>query len=508
MKNEQQQRNRTGGRPADTDAKASETSAHQPSAAVDDVHADERHLHHDVRASQLDNDDPLAPLKELFLPYPTRCQVYLAGHSLGLMPASTPAAVKEQLDKWQASGVRGHFEQPLPWAQCEEALTPLLGDLVGAARPEIEVAAMNSLTVNLHLLMAAFYRPSAGRAAILIEAGAFPSDRYAVASQIKHHGYPVPQNLIEVRPASADGVFTEAELTGAIRAHSSRLCLVLLGGVNYLTGQVLPMRAIARCVAELNAGLTAPAPPASAAAPPQGGRPILLGYDLAHAVGNVPVSLHEWGVDFGAWCSYKYLNGGAGAIGGIFVHERHAVDVDEYPRLAGWWGVPHAPGPRFEMRHAFEPADGAPGFACSNANPLAVACLLESLRTFERAGGIRATREKSVKLTAYLDSLLRAETSKQITDGWGVRIVTPNRADERGAQLSLRVLAPAGAVAPPGSMRELERILQERGVVCDAREPDIVRVALVPLYNSFRDAAVFASELGRALRQMGRPNGA
>ena len=269
-------------------------------------------------------------------------QVYLTGNSLGLQPKSTAAAVTAELQKWAAIGVGGHFTGDLPWAQCEEKLPELLGEVVGAEDAELEVAAMNTLTVNLHMLMAAFYRPSGERSTIIIEAGAFPSDRYAVASQLAHHGVPADR-LVEV--GAAGEVLATADVIAAIEANHERLALVLLGGVNYLTGQVFDMGAIAAAVHRLNAA--APDRP-----------PVILGYDLAHAVGNVPLRLHEWGVDFAAWCSYKYLNAGAGCIAGMFVHSKHATDFDAHPRLAGWWGVPF--GKRFVMAHGFEPAAGAP----------------------------------------------------------------------------------------------------------------------------------------------------
>jgi len=434
--------------------------------------------------------------------------VYLTGHSLGLQPRSAQGAVMCELTKWAERGVAGHFEGELPWASCEEAVVPLLGELVGAADATLEVAAMNSLTVNLHLLMAAFYRPSAGRAGILIEAGAFPSDRYAVASQVRHHGHDPAEWLTEVAPREESGLLSTHDLLAAIDTLQDSLALVLLGGANYLTGQVLDMEAIARGVRRINSSRAARSEP-----------PILLGLDLAHAAGNVPLSLHDWGVDFAAWCTYKYLNAGAGCLGAIFVHARHAADDGAYPRLTGWWGVPHAPGPRFEMRHGFDAAPGAAGFACSNVNPLMVACLLASLRTLRDAGGIQAARRKSRLLTGYLELLLHEEeltvpraAAQAQPARCGIRIITPADPRRRGCQLSLRVLPPpppGGAEAesgsgPPGAMRELEAALLSRGVVVDAREPDIVRAAPVPLYNSYEDVRAFVLRLADALVELAR----
>ena len=406
-------------------------------------------------------------------------QVYLTGNSLGLQPKSTAAAVTAELQKWAAIGVGGHFTGDLPWAQCEEKLPELLGEVVGAEDAELEVAAMNTLTVNLHMLMAAFYRPSGERSTIIIEAGAFPSDRYAVASQLAHHGVPADR-LVEV--GAAGEVLATADVVAAIEANHERLALVLLGGVNYLTGQVFDMGAIAAAVHRLNAA--APDRP-----------PVILGYDLAHAVGNVPLRLHEWGVDFAAWCSYKYLNAGAGCIAGMFVHSKHATDFDAHPRLAGWWGVPF--GKRFVMAHGFEPAAGAPGFAVSNVNPLLVACAREALRVLKRAGGVAACRRKSLLLTAYLAALIERRGLCAAADGrCAVQIVTPADADARGCQLSLRV------VAANKSMRELEGLLADQGCITDAREPDIVRASPAPLYNSFEDVYKFVGVLADCLAKM------
>ncbi|EOD18433.1 kynureninase [Emiliania huxleyi CCMP1516] len=408
--------------------------------------------------------------------------VYLTGHSLGLQPRSAQGAVMCELTKWAERGVAGHFEGELPWASCEEAVVPLLGELVGAADATLEVAAMNSLTVNLHLLMAAFYRPSAGRAGILIEAGAFPSDRYAVASQVRHHGHDPAEWLTEVAPREESGLLSTHDLLAAIDTLQDSLAL-----------------AIARGVRRINSSRAARSEP-----------PILLGLDLAHAAGNVPLSLHDWGVDFAAWCTYKYLNAGAGCLGAIFVHSRHAADdgalCPALRRLTGWWGVPHAPGPRFEMRrgrlegpsarrdgapasheplrrrHGFDAAPGAAGFACSNVNPLMPAGYLELLLHEEELTVPRAAAQ--------------AQPAR-----CGIRIITPADPRRRGCQLSLRAESGSG---PPGAMRELEAALLSRGVVVDAREPDIVRAAPVPLYNSYEDVRVFVLRLADALVELAR----
>ena len=424
-------------------------------------------------------------------------QAYFAGNSLGLQPKGTAAVVKAELAKWAGRGVMGHFEGLLPWATCEDVLAAPLAEIIGVP-PELaalEVGAMNSLTVNLHLLMCAFYRPTEGRAAILIEAGAFPSDRYAVGSQIRHHGRDPAQWLIEVHPRASDGLLHTEDILTAIEANAGRLALVLLGGVNYLTGQVLDMAALSAHMHARNLAARA------------AGRPTIpFGLDLAHAVGNVPLSLHEWQVDFAAWCSYKYLNSGAGCLAGLFVHERHASDGDLYPRLTGWWGVPLAK--RFAMAQQYDEAAGARGFGVSNVNPLLVASVYGSLQAFGKAGGVRSLRRKSVLLTGYLEALLHArgllmtalETALETDEGKAnlngrsggatLRLVTPADPKQRGCQLSLRVIpAPSGRSARklPLTMRALEEALRERGVVGDAREPDIVRLAPTPLYNTFTD---------------------
>lgn len=446
-------------------------------------------------AAWLDESDPLRAVRDQFhIPehQPGQEQVYLCGNSLGPVPRATAAAVQTELQKWALGGVSGHFTGELPWATCEEVLPALMADVVGAEDATLEVAAMNSLTVNLHMLMASFYRPSAGRAAILIEAGAFPSDRIAVVTQLRNHGLDPRSELIEV-PPRADGLLHTADMLAAIEEHHPRLGLVLLGGVNYLTGQVLEMGAIAAHVRTLNAAAQARGAPA-----------VPLGLDLAHAVGNVPLSLHEWGVDFAAWCTYKYLNAGAGCLGAIFVHSSHAADTELYPRLSGWWGVP------FDTRFAMAPdaalTPGASGFGCSNVNPLLVACLQQSLLVLQRAGGVAATRRKSLLLTAFLELLLHkhgltAPPAAGAARRCGVAIVTPAAPRWRGCQLSLRVV-PAEPGAEPPSMRALERSLRERGVSTDAREPDIVRISPAPLFNSFDDVRRFIAALTECLGEL------
>lgn len=446
-------------------------------------------------AEALDASDLLHHLRDEFsIPEHAdgRPQAYFAGNSLGLQPKRAALEVHGEMVKWAARGVNGHFEGSLPWATCEEYLPPLFAELVGSKHAALEVGAMNSLTVNLHMLMAAFYRPSAGRAAIIIEAGAFPSDRYAVGSQIRHHGKDPDEWLIEVQPR-ADSLLHTEDIIAAIEMNKSRLALVLLGGVNFLTGQVLDMPAISAHMVALNAANAKASLPA-----------VPFGLDLAHAIGNVPLHLNEWKVDFAAWCTYKYLNAGAGCLAGLFVHECHAKDGDIYPRLSGWWGVPFSK--RFTMAHQFVEAEGAAGFGVSNVNPLMVACVHASLLVFRKAGGVAATRKKAILTTSYLEVLLRSrdllmtDASQKHAQKPMLYLITPTDSKRRGCQLSLRVVAATEAASsgkPPMTMRALEAALQELGVVGDAREPDILRIAPAPLYNSFSDVrrAVDALEM-------------
>jgi len=441
----------------------------------------------------MDAAEPLHALRDDFhipMHQPDEQQAYFAGNSLGLQPRSTATTVGEEMDKWAARGVCGHFEGRLPWARCEEALPELFADMVGAKDAQLEVGAMNSLTVNLHMLMAAFYRPSEGRAAILIEAGAFPSDRYAVGSQVLHWGRDPTEWVIEVQPRDDSLLHTE-DIIKTIEANRDRLALVLLSGVNYRTGQVMDMPKLSAHMRKLNEDQAAQGRPA-----------IPFGLDLAHAIGNVPLSLHEWHVDFAAWCTYKYLHAGAGCLGALYVHSDHARDSHLYPRLSGWWGVPFKS--RFEMAHRYEEAAGAPAFGVSNVNPLMVACVEAGLRSFQRAGGVRRTRRKSLLLTGYLEALLRERGLLKPVAGASLELVTPHEPSRRGCQLSLRVLPnatgrPKGTAQPPMTMRALEAALARRGVVVDSREPDIVRISPAPLYNSFGDVRKAVDALEKCL---------
>jgi kynureninase len=402
-------------------------------------------------------------------------QAYFAGNSLGLQPKGTAAVVKAELAKWAGRGVMGHFEGLLPWATCEDALAAPLAEIIGVP-PELaslEVGAMNSLTVNLHLLMCAFYRPSEGRAAILIEAGAFPSDRYAVGSQIRHHGRDPAQWLIEVHPRASDGLLHTEDIISAIEANAGRLALVLLGGVNYLTGQVLDMAALSAHMHARNLAARAD------------GRPIIpFGLDLAHAVGNVPLLLHEWQVDFAAWCSYKYLNSSPGGVAGLYVHERH--HGPETFRLAGWWG--HDKASRFKMPPEFVPERSAESWQWSNAPVLSMAAQRAALDVFDRAD-LDAYRAKSLEMTDVLLGLLDHVSAQT---GQKIKVLTPREPEHRGSQVSVQFV---------GRDRRFFDYLVSRGVYADWREPGTVRMAVAPLYSSYRDLARLEALLAESLTQ-------
>jgi kynureninase len=414
-------------------------------------------------AVQSDAIDPLSAYREGFF-IPPRADgsdsIYLCGHSLGLQPRSVARVFNEELEHWAQLGVEGHFASSRPWLPYHEQLTASLARLVGAL--PIEVVAMNSLTVNLHLMLASFYRPRPGREAFVIEKRAFSSDQYAVESQIRHHGFDPKTALIEISPRTGEDVLRTDDICALIEREGARIATVMLPGVQYLTGQRFDLEAITRCARRQ--GCT-------------------VGFDLAHAIGNVPMRLHDWGVDFAVWCSYKYLNAGPGAIGGCFVHERHARSPD-IPRFAGWWG--HDKQSRFEMPATFHPIPGAEGWQLSNPSIFAAAPLLASLPLFD-AAGMDALRAKSLQLTGYLEELLQIRLSDALS------VITPKDPQARGCQLSLRLHRPAAEA------RAVFDSLSTQGVVCDWREPDIIRVAPVPLYNSFLDVWQFVAALELAL---------
>ncbi len=415
-------------------------------------------------ARQRDARDPLAGFRERFaLPVDARGRqlLYLCGHSLGLMPLAARTYVEQELSQWAHFGVLGHEHGSRPWIPYHENLTTGLAYLAGAQAEE--VIAMNSLTVNLHLMLASFYRPAGRRVKILMEAGAFSSDRHAVASQLAWHGHDARQALIELAPPDGTELLTMDRIESALDQHGAEIALVLWPGVQFRTGQAFDTARLVR--AARAAGCA-------------------VGIDLAHSIGNLPLALHGEGPDFAVWCSYKYLNAGPGAIGGCFVHERHLKTAPQ-SRLHGWWG--HETPTRFRMEPRFVPQTGAAAWQISNPPILAAAPLLASLDLFREAG-IGRLREKSRALTGFLEQLLAPLAS-------AVEVITPRDADRRGCQLSLRVIG-----ADRRGRRVLDR-LEELGVVCDWREPDVIRVAPVPLYNRFEEVFDFSERLTRALRE-------
>ena len=411
-------------------------------------------------AASLDSEDPLARFRDRF-EFPGerggRRAVYLCGNSLGLQPKLAAQYVTEELAEWANRGVEGHFEAARPWVSYHRHATEALAALTGAKSSE--VVAMNTLTVNLHLLMTSFYRPQGARCRIVIESTAFPSDRYAVASQIRMRGHDPDENLLEWRPRDDEVLYID-DLAALLEREGERTALLLLPGVQYYSGQVLDMPDI--CALARKHGCS-------------------VGFDLAHAIGNVELDLHAWGPDFAAWCSYKYLNAGPGAIAGAFVHERHLVpgNVDQ---LHGWWGNDEAT--RFEMRDDFDPAPGADAFQLSCPPVLSFAPLLASLEILSEAGLPRLI-DKSRRLTGYLEWLIKQRCGDRIG------IITP--ADARGCQLSL-VVRDQGP-----DPRQVFRKLTELNVIGDWREPDVIRIAPAPLYNSYRDVFECAERLQQAL---------
>ena len=411
-------------------------------------------------AQKMDALDALAHFRDkFFIPKQSGGEdiLYFTGNSLGLQPKTTRDYIEQELKDWEIFGVEGHLKAKNPWLPYHEFLTEQMARVVGA-KP-IETVVMNSLTVNLHLLLVSFYRPTRARYKIVVEAGAFPSDQYAVKSQIKFHGFAPEDSLIEIKPRENETILRTEDIERTIVENADSIALILLGGVNYYTGQAFDFQKITEAGHRVGA---------------------TVGFDLAHAVGNLELHLHEWNVDFAAWCSYKYLNAGPGAVGGCFVHERHSENFD-LPRFAGWWG--HDKETRFLMKPDFTPIKGAEGWQLSNPPIFQLAALKASLDICE-AAGMKNLVEKSRKLTGYLEFLINEIRDERIS------IITPNNPNERGCQLSIRV---------KDADKNLFKAISERGVIADWREPDVIRVAPVPLYNSFSDAYKFAEILKNCL---------
>ena len=391
--------------------------------------------------------------------------IYFCGNSLGLQPKNAAGLVENEMNRWRDLGVEGHFKGEWPWTQYHKAVVHAAMDIVGAK--EEEIIHMNTLTVNLHLLMASFYKPTKERYLIIMEAGAFPSDQYVVESQVRMHGFDPETSIVEVSPVEGETLISTEQIKEVIRKSGDRTALVLFGGIQYFTGQCLDMAEISKVTHETGA---------------------FLGLDLAHAVGNVPLKLHEWGVDFAAWCTYKYLNSGPGAIGGVYIHEKYATDPT-FPRLAGWYGYNAAT--RFLMQKKFQATPTAEGWQLSNAPILSFAPLIASHSLFQQAG-MERLRNKSILLTSYLTYLLDSIPTKERV----FEIITPRELSARGAQLSLFT---------DHQGKALFQYLSERGVVCDWRENNltekgvgaagVIRVAPTPMYNTFEEVYQFADNV-------------
>jgi kynureninase len=414
-------------------------------------------------AEALDRDDPLGRFRsEFHVPIRDGGQeeIYFAGNSLGLLPRRTRGYVEEELEKWGRLAVKAHFSGTNPWMPYHELLAAPMASLVGALPSE--VVTMNSLTVNLHLMMASFFRPSRERHRILIEDHAFPSDDYAVESHAAHRGFDPAEAVLRLRPREGRPGIATPEIADFLEREGESIALVLLPGVQYYTGQAFDIEAITRLAHAKGCA---------------------VGFDLAHAAGNLVLRLHDWDVDFAVWCTYKYLNGGPGSVGSCFVHERHGKS--DLPRLAGWWG--HDKASRFQMQPGFRPIPGAEGWQLSNPPILSLAAIRASLDVFSSAGGMAPLREKSLRLTGYLEWLLRREA------GDAVDIFTPSNPEERGCQLSLRVKSGT----TPG--KAVFRRIETAGVTCDWRDPDVIRVAPVPLYNRYEEVRRFVEILREAI---------
>jgi kynureninase len=410
-------------------------------------------------ALQLDTEDSLRQFREKFhlpLAKDGKPLIYFAGNSLGLMPKAARKIVEQELDDWAKLAVDAHLEGATPWYSYHETLREPTARLVGA-KPS-EVVCMNSLTVNLHLMMATFYRPTKSRNKILMEEPAFPSDTYAIKTQIVHHGFDPKEALVLARPREGEFTVRQDDIEAALETHGEQIALVLLAGVNFFTGQLFDMQKITTAAQK---------------------RGCAVGFDLAHAAGNVPLALHDWNVDFAVWCSYKYLNAGPGAVAGVFVHERHATNR-ELPRLAGWFGNDPATRFRLHLEPDFIPVPSADGWQISNPPIFSMAPLRASLAIFDEAGGIDPLRTKSIKLTGYLQFLLEAAGHSKLS------VITPRETDARGCQLSILVHE---------HPKELFGKLEVADVKCDFREPNVIRAAPTPLYNTFHEVWRFAKIL-------------
>ena len=411
-------------------------------------------------AKQADAEDPLAHFRDQFnLPKDENGKnlIYLCGNSLGLQPKKAREYVTEELDNWAEIAVEGHFKAKIPWTEYHEILAKPMADIVGAKPAEVVI--MNTLSTNLHLMMVSFYRPTAKRPKILIESDAFPSDSYAVKSQIKEKGFDPENSLVLWKPRPGENLCRFEDLEALMAEHGEEIALVMIGNSNYYTGQKYPIKEITQLGHKYGCK---------------------VGFDLAHGVGNIDADLHDNGPDFAVWCTYKYLNSGPGALGGCFVHERHATNT-EIPRFTGWWG--HKMESRFNMRVDFDPIEGAEGWQLSNPPILSMAPIRASLEIFAEAG-FQNIRAKSKKITSYLEYLITDLQDERIS------IITPANPEERGCQLSIQV---------KNADKSLHDGFMQAGIICDWREPDVIRVAPAPLYNSYQDVYEMAQRLKELL---------
>lgn len=412
-------------------------------------------------AKKQDAEDTLAAFRNKFhIPKDATGKelIYLCGNSLGLQPKITSEYIKEELADWANLGVEGHVEGKHPWLPYHEFLTENMAKIVGAKPSEVVV--MNTLTTNLHLMMVSFYQPTKTKNKIVVESDAFPSDKYAVESQLKFHGFDPKDGLILWKPRKGEELCRFEDLEEIMKTHGNEIALLMIGSTNYYTGQSFPLKKITELGHKYDC---------------------MVGFDLAHGAGNIQPNLHETGADFAVWCTYKYLNSGPGSLGGCFVHERHANN-EQLNRFAGWWG--HNKKTRFNMRKDFDALPGAEGWQLSNPPILSMAAIRASLDTFAEAG-FENLRKKSEKLTGYLEFLLDEMKNDAIN------VITPRNPEERGCQLSIQV---------KNVDKNLHTKLTEAGVISDWREPDVIRVAPAPLYNSFEDVYRFSEKLKKVLK--------
>ena len=412
-------------------------------------------------AKKQDAEDALAAFRNKFhIPKNASGEelIYFCGNSLGLQPKITSEYIKEELTDWANLGVEGHVEGKHPWLPYHEFLTENMAKIVGAKPSEVVV--MNTLTTNLHLMMVSFYQPTKTKYKIVVESDAFPSDKYAVESQLRFHGFDPKEGLILWKPRKGEELCRFEDLEEIMDNHGNEIALLMIGSTNYYTGQSFPLKKITQLGHSFNC---------------------MVGFDLAHGAGNIQPNLHETGADFAVWCTYKYLNSGPGSLGGCFVHERHANN-EKLNRFAGWWG--HNKKTRFNMRHEFDALPGAEGWQLSNPPILSMAAIRASLSIFEEAG-MENLREKSIQLTGFLAFLLDEMKNERI------QVITPRNPEERGCQLSIQV---------KNADKTLHTKLTEAGVISDWREPDVIRVAPAPLYNSFEDVFCFSEKLKEVLK--------